>query len=168
MLPLLCRARPGCVDFLSSIAQNLAVCHTFAPEFAVCSQRERPCSRAGERGHRKCKIAQKLPACKIGLYTLKSIRDALCCPHWQRQHRYNKRNICAVSIAAVLAAAFGTAAQLIFKNDGNMYRIPLGGRGAATARRLECNRQKREESKIEAKKCFLLFLHKAVEIWQIM
>ena len=35
--PLLCRARPGCVDFLSSIAQNLAVYHTFAPEFAVCS-----------------------------------------------------------------------------------------------------------------------------------
>ena len=55
-----------------------------------------------------------------------------------------------------------------FKNDGNMYRIPRGGRGAATARRLECSRQNGGESKIEAKKCFLLFLHKAVEIWQIM
>lgn len=35
----------------------------------------------------KCKIAQKLPDCKIGLDTLKSIRDALCCPHRQSQHR---------------------------------------------------------------------------------
>jgi hypothetical protein len=49
-----------------------------------------------------------------------------------------------------------------------MYRIPRGGRGAATARRLECNRQNGGKLKIEAKKCFLLFLHKAVEIWQIM
>jgi len=49
-----------------------------------------------------------------------------------------------------------------------MYRIPRGGRGAATARRVEYNRQNGEKSKIEAKKCFLLFLHKAVEIWQIM
>ena len=49
-----------------------------------------------------------------------------------------------------------------------MYRIPRGGKGAATARRLECNRQNGGKSKIEAKKCFLLFLHKAVEIWQIM
>ncbi|MDD6426984.1 MAG: hypothetical protein PUF73_05450 [Gemmiger formicilis] len=64
--------------------------------------------------------------------------------------------------------AFGAAAQLIFKNDGNMYRILLGGRGAVTARRLECNRQNGGKLKIEAKKCFLLFLHKAVEIWQIM
>jgi hypothetical protein len=64
--------------------------------------------------------------------------------------------------------AFGAAIQLIFKNDGNMYRIPHGGRGAATARRLECNRQNGGESKIEAKKCFLLFLHKSVEIWQTM
>jgi hypothetical protein len=64
--------------------------------------------------------------------------------------------------------AFGAAAQLIFKNDGNMYRIPRDGRGAATARRLECNRQNGGKLKIEAKKCFLLFLHKAVEIWQIM
>uniref|UniRef100_UPI003FF06706 hypothetical protein n=1 Tax=Gemmiger formicilis TaxID=745368 RepID=UPI003FF06706 len=71
-------------------------------------------------------------------------------------------------MAAVLAASFGAAAQLIFKNDGNMYRILRGGRGAATARRLEYNRQNGGESKIEAKKCFLLFLHKAVEIWQIM
>lgn len=55
-----------------------------------------------------------------------------------------------------------------FQNDGNMYRIPRGGRGAATARRLECNRQNGGKSNIEAKKCFLLFLHKAVEIWQIM
>ena len=37
-----------------------------------------------------------------------------------------------------------------------MYRIPHGGRGAATARRLECNRQNGGVSKIEAKKCFLL------------
>lgn len=71
-------------------------------------------------------------------------------------------------MAAVLAAFFGVTAQLIFKNDGNMYRIPRGGRGAATAKQLECNRQNGGESKIEAKKCFLLFLHKAVEIWQIM
>lgn len=71
-------------------------------------------------------------------------------------------------MAAVLAAFFGVTAQLIFKNDGNMYKIPCGGRGAATARRLECNRQNGGESKIEAKKYFLLFLHKAVEIWQIM
>jgi hypothetical protein len=71
-------------------------------------------------------------------------------------------------MAAVLAAAFGAAIQLIFKNDGNMYRIPRGGRGAATARRLEYNRQNGGKLKIEAKKCFLLFLHKAVEIWQIM
>lgn len=71
-------------------------------------------------------------------------------------------------MAAVLTAFFGVTAQLIFKNDGNMYRIPCGGRGAATAKRFECNRQNGGESKIEAKKCFLLFLHKAVEIWQIM
>jgi len=71
-------------------------------------------------------------------------------------------------MAAVLAAFFGVTAQLIFKNDGNVYRILRGGRGAATARRLECNRQNGGKSKIEAKKCFLLFLHKAVEIWQIM
>ena len=71
-------------------------------------------------------------------------------------------------MAAVLAAAFGAAIQLILKNDGNMYRIPRGGRGAATARRLEYNGQNGGKSKIEAKKCFLLFLHKAVEIWQIM
>lgn len=71
-------------------------------------------------------------------------------------------------MAAVLAAFFGVTAQLIFKNDGNMYRIPLGGRGAATAKRLEYNRQNGGKSEIEAKKCFLLFLHKAVEIWQIM
>lgn len=71
-------------------------------------------------------------------------------------------------MAAVLAAFFGVTAQLIFKNDGNMYRIPLGGRGAATAKRLEYNRQNCGKSEIEAKKCFLLFLHKAVEIWQIM
>ena len=71
-------------------------------------------------------------------------------------------------MAAVLAAFFGAAAQLIFKNDGNMYRILRGGRGAATAKRLEYNRQNGGKSKIEAKKCFLLFLHKAVEIWQIM
>lgn len=71
-------------------------------------------------------------------------------------------------MAAVLAAAFGATAQLIFKNDGIMYRILRGGRGAATARRLEYNRQNGGKSKIEAKKCFLLFLHKAVEIWQIM
>jgi hypothetical protein len=68
----------------------------------------------------------------------------------------------------VLAAFFGAAIQPILKNDGNMYRIPRGGRGAATAKRLECNRQNCGKSKIEAKKCFLLFLHKAVEIWQIM
>jgi hypothetical protein len=49
-----------------------------------------------------------------------------------------------------------------------MYRILRGGRGAATARRLECSRQNGGKLKIEAKKCFLLFLHKAVEIWQIM
>jgi hypothetical protein len=49
-----------------------------------------------------------------------------------------------------------------------MYRIPRGGRGAATAKRLECSRQNGGKSKIEAKKCFLLFLHKSVEIWQIM
>lgn len=71
-------------------------------------------------------------------------------------------------MAAVLAAFFGVTAQLIFKNDGNMYRILRGGRGSVTAKRLECNRQNGGESKIEAKKCFLLFLHKAVEIWQIM
>ena len=71
-------------------------------------------------------------------------------------------------MAAVLAASFGAAAQLIFKNDGNMYRIPRGGRGAATAKQLECNRQNGGESKIEAKKCFLLFLHGTVEIWKIM
>lgn len=71
-------------------------------------------------------------------------------------------------MAAVLAAFFGAAAQLIFKNDGNMYRIPRSGREAATARRLKCNRQNGGKSKIEAKKCFLLFLHKAVEIWKIM
>lgn len=71
-------------------------------------------------------------------------------------------------MAAVLAAFFGVTAQLIFKNDGIMYRIPRGGRGAATAKRFECNRQNGGESKIEAKKYFLLFLHKAVEIWQIM
>lgn len=71
-------------------------------------------------------------------------------------------------MAAVLAAFFGVTAQLIFKNDGNMCRIPRGGRGAATAKRFECNRQNGGESKIEAKKYFLLFLHKAVEIWQIM
>ena len=71
-------------------------------------------------------------------------------------------------MAAVLSAFFGVTAQLIFKNDGNMYRILLGSRGAATAKRLECNRQNGGKSKIEAKKCFLLFLHKAVEIWQIM
>lgn len=71
-------------------------------------------------------------------------------------------------MAAMLAAFFGVTAQLIFKNDGIMYRIPRGGRGAATSKWLECNRQNGGESKIEAKKCFLLFLHKAVEIWQIM
>lgn len=71
-------------------------------------------------------------------------------------------------MAAVLAAFFGVTAQLIFKNDGNMYRILRGGRGTATAKRFECNRQNGGESKIEAKKYFLLFLHKAVEIWQIM
>ena len=71
-------------------------------------------------------------------------------------------------MSAVLAAFFGVTAQLIFKNDGNMYRIPLGGRGAATAKRLEYNRQNGGKLKIEAKKCFLLFLHKAGEIWQIM
>jgi hypothetical protein len=49
-----------------------------------------------------------------------------------------------------------------------MYRILRSGRGAATARRLECNRQNGGKLKREAKKCFLLFLHKAVEIWQIM
>lgn len=43
-------------------------------------------------------------------------------------------------MAAVLAAFFGVTAQLIFKNDGIMYRIPRGGRGAATAKRLEYNR----------------------------
>ena len=67
-----------------------------------------------------------------------------------------------------MAAFFCVTAQLIFKNDGNVYRILRGGRGAATVRRLECNRQNGGESKIEAKKCFLLFLHKSVEIWQIM
>lgn len=71
-------------------------------------------------------------------------------------------------MAAVLSAFFGVTAQLIFKNDGIMYRILRGGRGAATAKRLECNRQNGGESKIEAKKYFLLFLHKAVEIWKIM
>lgn len=30
----------------------------------------------GREDTEKCKIAQKLPACKIGLYTLKSMRDA--------------------------------------------------------------------------------------------
>lgn len=64
--------------------------------------------------------------------------------------------------------SFGAAAQLIFKNDGNMYRILRSGRGAATAKLLEYNRQNGGKSKIEAKKCFLLFLHKVVEIWQIM
>lgn len=71
-------------------------------------------------------------------------------------------------MAAVLAAFFGVTAQLIFKNNGNMYRIPRGGRGAATAKRLECNRQNGGKSKIEAKKYFLLFLHRTVEIWKIM
>ena len=71
-------------------------------------------------------------------------------------------------MVAVSATFFGAAIQLILKNDGNMYRIPRGGRGAATAKRLECNRQNGGKSKIEAKKCFLLFLHKSVEIWQIM
>lgn len=71
-------------------------------------------------------------------------------------------------MAAVFTAAFGAAAQLIFKNDGNMYRIPRGGRGTATARRLEYNRQNGGKLKIEAKKCFLLFLHGTVEIWKIM
>lgn len=55
-------------------------------------------------------------------------------------------------MSAVLAAFFGVTAQLIFKNDGNMYRIPLGGRGAATAKRLEYNRQNGGKLKIEAKK----------------
>ena len=55
-------------------------------------------------------------------------------------------------MSAVLAAFFGVTAQLIFKNDGNMYRIPRGGRGAATARRLEYNRQNGGKLKIEAKK----------------
>jgi phage gp45-like len=55
-----------------------------------------------------------------------------------------------------------------FQNDGNMYRILRGGRGSVTAKRLECNRQNGGKLKIEAKKCFLLFLHEAVEIWQIM
>ena len=64
--------------------------------------------------------------------------------------------------------SFGAAAQLIFKNDGNMYRILRGGRGAATAKLLEYNGQNGGKLKREAKKCFLLFLHKAVEIWQIM
>ena len=64
--------------------------------------------------------------------------------------------------------AFGAAAQLIFKNDGNVYRILRGGRGAATARQLESNRQNGGKSKIEAKKYFLLFLHGTVEIWKIM
>lgn len=41
----------------------------------------------GREDTEKSKIAQKLPACKIGLYTLKSIRDAPRRPHWQRQHR---------------------------------------------------------------------------------
>jgi hypothetical protein len=49
-----------------------------------------------------------------------------------------------------------------------MYRIPRGGRGAATARRLEYNGQNGGKSKIEAKKYFLLFLHGTVEIWKIM
>ena len=71
-------------------------------------------------------------------------------------------------MSAVLAAFFGVTAQLIFKNDGNMYRILRGGRGAATARLLEYNRKNGGKLKIEAKKCFLLFLHKVVEIWQIM
>lgn len=35
----------------------------------------------------KCKIAQKLRVCKIGLYTRKSIRDAPSRLHRQRQHR---------------------------------------------------------------------------------
>ena len=63
---------------------------------------------------------------------------------------------------------FWRGAQLIFKNDGNVYRILRGGRGAVTARRLECNRQNGGKLKIEAKKCFLLFLHGIVEIWKIM
>ena len=71
-------------------------------------------------------------------------------------------------MAAVFTAAFGAAAQLTFKNDGNMYRIPRGGRGTATVRRLEYNRQNGGKLKIEAKKCFLLFLHGTVEIWKIM
>lgn len=71
-------------------------------------------------------------------------------------------------MVAVSAAFFGAAIQLILKNDVNVYIIRHGGRGAATARRLEYNRQNGGKSKIEAKKCFLLFLHKAVEIWQIM
>lgn len=71
-------------------------------------------------------------------------------------------------MAAVLAEFFGVTAQLIFKNDGIMYRILRGGRGTAMAKRFECNRQNGGESKIEAKKCFLLFLHKVVEIWKIM
>lgn len=41
----------------------------------------------GREDTEKCKIAQKLPACKIGLYTLKSIRNAPRCPHRQRQNR---------------------------------------------------------------------------------
>ena len=84
---ILRRARPGCVDFVPSIAQNVAVYHTFAPEFAVCSQRERPCGGAGALSAGKCKIAQKLPACKIGLYTRKSARGAPRRPYRQRQHR---------------------------------------------------------------------------------
>ena len=53
MWPLLCRARPGCVDFLSSIAQNLAVYHTFAPEFAVFSQKSVPVAGQGRRLSKK-------------------------------------------------------------------------------------------------------------------
>ena len=56
-----------------------------------------------------------------------------------------------------MAAFFGVTAQLIFKNDGNMYRIPLGGRGAATAKRLEYNRQNGGKLKIEAKNVFCCF-----------
>lgn len=41
-----------------------------------------------------------------------------------------------------------------FKNDGNMYRILRGGRGAATAKLLEYNGQNGGKSKIEAKKMF--------------
>ena len=50
--------------------------------------------------------------------------------------------------------SFGAAAQLIFKNGGNMYRILRGGRGAATAKLLEYNGQNGGKSKIEAKKMF--------------